>query len=312
MKTEDYRKVLKFTSPILSKLHPRFRLFLAKQLRNEGIRTLLDPNSIRNYANIRNKSYSKIVRLKSGMLASLDLNDIIGFRTALNGEWDNTSLEIVKKFPVKETLYLDIGANTGLTSIPIAKMGYKTVGFEPNPHALTQLTKNLALNSPLLFFLFPFAIGAGDENVEYVELHSPVGNMGATSIDQEWSPGFNSSNKVYAPIFSLEHVISSIFSEEQLDNFNYLVIKLDVEGYEDRVIQGLGERLKSMRPIVIFENNPPRLKTNENERFWSKLDHYNLFTYEDRLLKDFWPEKRNENVLALPVELMELMLRNND
>jgi len=312
LKTEDYRKVLKFTSPIFSKLHPRFRLFLAKQLRNEGIRTLFDPNSIRNYANIRNKPYFKIVRLKSGMLASLDLNDIIGFRTALNGEWDNTSLEIIKKFPVKETLYLDIGANTGLTSIPIAQMGYKTVGFEPNPHALTQLTKNLALNSPLLFFLFPFAIGAGDENVEYVELHSPVGNMGATSIDHEWSPGFNSSNKVYAPIFSLEHVISSIFSIEQLDNFNYIVIKLDVEGYEDRVIQGLGKRLKSMRPIVIFENNPPRLNTTKNERFWSKLDNYNLFTYQDRSLKDFWPEKRNENILALPVELMELMLGNND
>jgi len=246
------------------------------------------------------------------MLASLDLNDIIGFRTALNGEWDTTSLEIVKKFPIKETLYLDIGANIGLTSIPIARLGYKTLGFEPNPHALSQLTKNLALNSPVLFFLFPFALGAGDENLEYVVLYSPVGNMGATSIDLEWSPGIKSSNLVFAPIFSLEHVTSSLFSKDQLDNFKYLVIKLDVEGHEDQVIKGLGKTLKSKRPLVIFENNPPRLNEAENERFWSKFDDYNLFTYQNGSLKDFLPDKRNENVLAIPVELMERLLGSTD
>lgn len=242
------------------------------------------------------------------MLASLDVNDIMGFRTALAGEWDDTSLDIVKKFPVKEALYIDIGANVGLTSIPIARIGYKTVGFEPNPHALTQLTKNLALNSPVLYFLFPFALGVGDENLEYAELYSPVGNMGATSIDHNWSPGISSSNKVHAPIFTLDKAIGSIFSDDQLENFNYLIIKIDVEGYEDQVIAGLGERLRKMRPVLIFENNPPKKDADLEKRFWLELEDYKIVTFQDGSIEDFRPERRSENVLAIPIELTEQVL----
>ena len=308
MKTENFRKILKITSPIISKLNPKIRFHIASLIRSEGIRTLFDPNSIRNYADIRSKSFFKLVKLKSGMRASLDVNDIIGFRTALNKDWDSTSLEIVKKFPVKETLYIDIGANTGLTSIPIALIGYETVAFEPNPYALMQLTKNLTLNSPILYYLFPFALGARGKDLEYVMLHSPIGNMGATSIDPDWSPSLSNSNKIYAPLISLESAISCIFPLERLKEFKYLVIKLDVEGYEDQVIEGMGEVLKSLRPVVIFENNPPKKESATSERFWSKFDNYKLAAIYNGRIEDFIPNKRYENVLAIPIEITERIL----
>jgi FkbM family methyltransferase len=307
LKTETFRKLLRLTSPIIAKLNPRLRLRIAKTIPNEGIRTLFDPNSIRNYANIDRNQTFKTIKLDSGILASVDINDIIGYRAAINRKWDDSSLDLIKQFKASETLYIDIGANTGLTSIPIAKLGYETIAFEPNPYALSQLARNLSLNSPVKYCLFPFALGNSSKNIEYIQLFSPPGNLGATSINSEWSPGLVKNNTVITPITSLDRVIGSIFTQEKLKSFLNILIKMDVEGFEDEVVIGARNLIDSRRPIILFENNPPVFPKIKKNRFWDSLVNYEFVVMNEGIKSNFDPNKRYENVLAIPNEKLGQM-----
>ncbi|QLL24304.1 FkbM family methyltransferase [Actinobacteria bacterium IMCC26103] len=305
MKTENFRKLLRLTSPTIAKLNPRLRLRIAKTIPSEGIRTLFDPNSIRNYAKIGRNQTFKTIKLDSGISASVDINDIIGYRTALNKKWDDSSLNFIKQYEANETLYIDIGANTGLTSIPIAALGYETIAFEPNPYALAQLTHNLSLNSPIKFCLFPFALGNSRKNIEYVQLYSPPGNLGATSVNRDWSPGLIENNSVLAPIISLDQAIASVFTPEKITSFRTILIKMDAEGFEDEVIEGASGLVNSFRPVILFENNPPTSQNSKKKRFWESLENYDFIVIEDGAKVDFDPNRRYENVFAVPHEKLQ-------
>ena len=302
MKTENFRRLLKYTSPVIARLSPRSRLFIAKLIPIEGVKTLFDPNSIRNYAQLGSKPCLMNVEMASGMSACVDINDIIGYRAALNRKWDDSSLDLIKQFKASETLYIDIGANTGLTSIPIAKLGYETIAFEPNPYALTQLANNLSLNSPVKYCLFPFALGDSSKNMEYIQLFSPPGNLGATSINPEWSPGLIQNHCVITPITSLDRIIGSIFTQEKLKSFLNILIKMDVEGFEDEVVLGARNLIDSGRPIILFENNPPVFPEIKKNRFWDRLVNYEFVVVNEGIKSNFDPDKRYENVLAIPNE----------
>ena len=266
-------------------MNPRLRLRIAKTIPSEGVRTLFDPNSIRNYAKIDRNQTFKTIKLDSGISASVDVNDIIGYRTALNKKWDDSSFNFIKQFKVNETLYIDIGANTGLTSIPIAALGYETIAFEPNPYALTQLVHNLSLNSPIKFCLFPFALGKSSKNLEYVQL--------------------TQNNSVFAPLISLDMALASIFTPEKINSFRNILIKMDAEGFEDEVIEGARDLVRSMRPVILFENNPPLKPNLKKKRFWETLDKYDFVVVNDGIKAEFDANKRYENVFAVPCEKLQ-------
>ena len=283
------------------------RLFIAKIAKKEAIRTLFDPNSMRNYARIGNHQSIKKIKLNTGLEMYVDLNDIIGYRTALTGQWDDTALRVIQVFSSKNTLYIDIGANIGLTSIPIAKLGYETIAIEPNPVALNLITRNIALNSPSKFYLFPFALGSSSENVEMIDLFMPQGNLGASSTNANWSPGLESLVQFSVPRISLDKVVSFLFSKSKLAECENLIIKLDVEGQEDSVMEGSENLISEKRPIVIFENNPPNGSQKESVRFWSNWSDYRFFGYKNSKAENFVEQKRYENVIAIPTEKLEIL-----
>lgn len=306
MKTENFRKILKVTSPIISKVSPQARLSIAKYAKIEWIRTLLDPNSMRNYARLSKKSSIKKIKLNSGLEMFVDLNDIMGYRTALKGKWDDTALNVVTQFSTEGTIYIDIGANIGLTCIPIANLDYKTIAFEPNPIALELLTKNVALNSPTNFYLFPFAVSSNSEELERLKIFVPKGNIGASSTNSQWSPGVDELSIFSVPIVSLQAAMDLLFPNNSVKNFNNVIIKLDIEGYEDTAMKGSESLISQLRPVVIFENNPT--DKNVEERFWSKWLDYEFVVIKDKNIETFDQNKRYENVIAIPLEKREYLI----
>jgi FkbM family methyltransferase len=292
---------------VIAKLNPKVRFQIAKLVKVEAFRTLLDPNSMRNYAHLRNKPTLVRIKLNTGSEMYVDLNDIMGFRTALTGTWDDTALRIIQQFPIENTLYIDIGANIGLTSIPIAKLGYETIAFEPNPVALSLITKNLAINTIDKFYLFPFALGSTSENIEMTEIFMPRGNLGASSTDSHWSPGIETSIRFSVPKISLDKVINFLYSKTKLDDYENLVIKLDVEGQEDSAMEGSEDLIRAKRPIVIFENNPPKNAEVQSVRFWSQWLDYKFFGYKKSKVEDFNEQIRYENVIAIPKEKLGIL-----
>ncbi len=137
----------------------------------------------------------------------------------------------------------DVGAYIGLYAIALAKrVGHagRVVAFEPDPANLAALRKHVSLN--LLTDRIetrPYAVGASNGQVKFAAHASSESSV--TGSAEESTAG----NEFIVDSISLDEV----FAGGRLD-----ILKIDVEGYEERVIEGAMSLLKDDRrgPRAIF------------------------------------------------------------
>ena len=209
--------------------------------------------------------------MDDGTLIIADINDIIGYRIALNKYSDKTTYNFLQIFEPEEVLYIDIGANIGSTCIPIANLGYETIAIEANPHTSSILLKNIALNLTRNIKVFPIAVGPKNLNFTFADIYSQSGNMGATSFNVNWNSGLNKQkvNSVY--IATLDDILKFLNKFNKNEKLK-LVIKIDVEGFESEVFDGAQETIKYFRPEIIFEYNLSA--DSSKSKFWDNLENY--------------------------------------
>ena len=146
---------------------------------------------------------------------------------------------------------LDIGANLGTFSIPLAKKvpKHKYHAFEPQRIIYYQLCANTIINS--LDNVYTYEAGLSNQEAD-IELEVPdyatEGNIGAFSIDKETRKNdYECSTKG-----SKEKMILMTLDSVGFENVR--LIKIDVEGHELEVLKGGIETIKANNyPPIIFE-----------------------------------------------------------
>lgn len=140
---------------------------------------------------------------------------------------------------------LDVGANIGCTTILFADRARKVYSFEPSPSTFQFLQKNIDT--------------AQLENVSLVNLGlgREAGRFDLTFSGDNRSGGFV-SNKLRASaghnVESIEIVCGDSYVENnQIRSIDF--IKIDVEGFEKDVLQGLSNTIQRCRPTVALELN---------------------------------------------------------
>jgi FkbM family methyltransferase len=140
---------------------------------------------------------------------------------------------------------LDVGANIGCTTILFGSRAQRVLSFEPSPTTFAFLRKNVE------------AAGLQNVMLENVGLGKSAGRFELTSSVDNRSGGFV-SNKMQA---SKDHRIEAI-EIAQGDSFLQArgiervdFVKIDVEGFERDVIEGLHETIAASRPVVTLELN---------------------------------------------------------
>lgn len=126
--------------------------------------------------------------------------------------------------------FYDIGANIGVFSVPAAEFaaaGSQITCFEPNDRVAKILTKNLQPYSKHIISVKNVAVGR-DSGREY--LHVPKARFPEFGKASIIAPSGNSIRKA-VDVVSLFEVIPRPKSE-----FDLRVIKIDIEGYEDRAL----------------------------------------------------------------------------
>lgn len=130
--------------------------------------------------------------------------------------------------PIKDgTVVADIGANIGIMSRMFASRGGIVHAFEPSPSALELLEVNTA-DLPNVT-IHRVALSDGEGTTRFNELY---GNS-VSSISKEG---------IEVPMRTLDSI-----------GIMPTVIKIDVEGYEHRVLRGAAETIRSCRPVILFE-----------------------------------------------------------
>lgn len=134
-----------------------------------------------------------------------------------------------------DVYFLDIGANIGAFSVSVAREfpRLKVCAFEPAPANLTLLEENLRLNGLKNVTIFPFALSdrRGSAKLDFQSALPGDSRLGNGSVTIETR--------------RLEEILPDISMTATV------VIKIDVEGHEPQVLNGIGDCLRG-RPVYLM------------------------------------------------------------
>lgn len=189
-----------------------------------------------------------------------------------------------------DDLFVDVGANIGSYSILAAGGGSKVLAIEPIPSTFRALTRNIVLNE------FEKQIEAMN-----IGLGSEPGNL-QFSADQDTvnhvlAEGESARQIVHVPIRTLDDVLAG--SEPS-------IIKIDVEGFETKVLEGAQKTLTNptLRAVIMELNGSgERYGFDEEALLNSMLSFgFEACVYDPvgrQLVKKIFDYSENENIIFI-------------
>ena len=176
---------------------------------------------------------------RGGVRMRLDLSDYMQWSAYYSVE--RTLRDRLYALASPGDVVIDVGSNIGEVLLGLARRvgpGGRTIGFEANPQTLELCRANIALNASLPAEVH--GVGLGDaEGV--LSLHRPSKtNSGADRF-------LAGAGGVQVPVTTLDRFVA--------DNGIGAVdlIKIDVEGYELKVLSGAEATIRRFRPILFVE-----------------------------------------------------------
>jgi FkbM family methyltransferase len=179
------------------------------------------------------------ITLPGGARLRLDLRESLQ-RDYLFGLFDRHELEIVRELLTAD--FVDVGAHIGLYTVTAAhETPGRVVAIEPNPLARAQLLENVSLNGLRNVTVVPKAVA--DEPGRAL-LHVP-----ATP-----DPSFSSLDAGrFAEGDPLDVEVTTVDAEVTRAGLHPTVVKIDVEGGEVRVVEGMKRTITVYRPAILVE-----------------------------------------------------------
>ena len=97
--------------------------------------------------------------------------------------------------------------------------------------------------------------------------------------------------------------MDQFLEEKDLTGRKDIVIKMDVEGFEDKVFKGSCETIKQFKPAIIFEDSKKKIirKDSKIYKFLSDLSYVFYEIHHDRLVP-LSDKNDTYNFLAVPIE----------
>jgi FkbM family methyltransferase len=146
-----------------------------------------------------------------------------------------------------DAVYVDVGANTGQHVLFMAPRVAQVHAFEPYPPVLERLRAHVVDNGLRNVLVHPVGLGAGPAELTF---HAPeVGNHGSGSFVAP-ADGHAGSTLLRVPVVAGDEVLLPASSG------TVTVVKIDVEGYERPVLEGLRRVLQTHRPVLVVEISP--------------------------------------------------------
>jgi FkbM family methyltransferase len=140
--------------------------------------------------------------------------------------------------------FCDVGSNIGQHSLFMSNLADRVHAFEPFPAVSQKLEQHIELNQIQNISLHKLALS---DRTEQLNFYAPTGrNQGIGSFDASTIAKGNTD----AGKFSLVRG-DEFFRQHQIDGVDLL--KIDVEGFEKKVLNGLQQTLSAQRPIVVCE-----------------------------------------------------------
>ena len=172
-----------------------------------------------------------------GNLLALD-DDHIGRCLGTTGIYDLAVSELLFRLIHPGDLVIDAGANIGYMSVLAATAGARVIAFEPNPELQPILRRNLGTRGEVR----PVALGARRHEATLIAPDPTAHNSGLGRLGASTDAG-----GVPVQVVTLD---------EELLGRSVAILKLDVEGVEEAVLEGAANALRDRRiRHIIFEDH---------------------------------------------------------
>lgn len=246
------------------------------------------------FFHLSGKIYKK--KLFNGLYMHVNATDHIQKNIFWYGEYEKEASCLWQCLLKTDSVVLDIGANIGyftLLAAAKARSG-KVFSFEPVSFFRKQLKKNLALNGFRNIDVLPLAVS--DRNEETDIYLAADDNLGMTSLTP---PENFSGEKEKVKTIRLDAWLKA----QHLSKIDF--IKIDVEGAEKKVLDGMKEMLQIHQPVLFLEVVNTLLSGfgHSAKEIYSTLSEYNYQPYEIRencSLKQITECIEGYNILFLP------------
>lgn len=183
---------------------------------------------------------------RDGVWFTLDVSDYMQWYIYSNlpeAAWHIATQSIKNQ---EKTIILDIGSNVGEFSWKCAHYLYSNkltgniIAFDPNPAVMQQFIANGTLNPTLQDYVIFENKAVGDAPA-WVDFHYSDVNTGVGKI------GGDGQHTVKTEIITIDQYIA----EKKIDSVDF--IKIDVEGFEPKVIKGAQHTISTFCPIIYIE-----------------------------------------------------------
>ncbi len=222
----------------------------------------------------KNRGYFKI----KGVNMFLDFLDPIDRQIILHKEFEDLEINfLIKQIDKHEMNYfIDVGANCGYYSVKIAKEFEKIIvlSFEPNPDAYLKFSKTLSKNILLSKKITLKNYGLSDKSSK-LKMQSLVkfgyAQTGGSSVVKD-----NELDKHFTFFAKFKNGDEKIKIKDRK-----IAIKIDVEGHEINVLNGIKNILKNNKCVIQIEIFDRNYKYVNN--YLSKIGYSKFYKIKKRL-----------------------------
>jgi len=263
---------------------------------------------------------------KNGHKITVVEDDYIGKKIAKQGIYEGCSLTFVESLlrKIRDPIVLDVGANIGNHALDFARYAAHVYALEPVPFTFDLLSQNVSQNNLANVHCINKAL-SNKRGYETIYLTSRK-NFGASSFDLR--------SKTAVPIRVSLETGDELVNQLGLRKVDF--IKIDVEGHELSVLQGLTGTITNHRPLVMMEWKDPLsikrindadifrilfeehrvhvLGSNRDKAYWRGKPLANtrrrmtrLFLPKKPRLYTFDPAQEYSNILLMPNEKEDLL-----
>ncbi len=157
---------------------------------------------------------------------------------------------LTRLFACREGTMLDIGVHTGETLLKVCEIDpdRQYIGFEPTPTCVSYVERLIAANSFRNARIIPTALSS------QAGVPKPYSRGEDTDGSASIVPGYRG-----AVHYAHERYVVAPQGDKVIDSLevsNIAILKIDVEGAEMEVLNGLSKTLDTHRPLVICEILP--------------------------------------------------------
>jgi FkbM family methyltransferase len=191
-----------------------------------------------------------IVKTNNGLFAVDPEDTGVGFKLRVSGQWGVDQIESLKSFLTFESKVLTVGAHIGTLAIPIAKLCKEVVAVETNPKTYELLEKNILLNSAVNCRAINVAASNKEETIRFLLSRSNSGGSKRLPKKKSYIYYYDNSEEISVTAFSLDRY---------LDNSEFDMVIMDIEGSEYFALQGM-QAILSKTKLLVVEFLPHHLK----------------------------------------------------